>query len=325
VITMLLWLVMLAAIGLTIAASYGNFHAHLAFSYPAGAFGTGLLGGLGSGLIIAIYDYLGYYTTAEMADELANPGRVLPRSIMYSIGAMMLIYLALNIGVIGTMPWQRVAKSTSVASAVVTQNWGHAAAQVVTVLVLITAFASVFAGLLGGSRLPFNAARDRVFFRVFGRLHPKHDFPHVALLVLGLITAAGSFFSLTTVINLLLAVTVLVQSVAQIVALTVLRRRQPTLRRPYKQWLYPLPSLVALAGWAYVYASATGVSLIGSVVWIGAGVIAYVIWARLNRAWPFAPPEIREEYLDEQRAAAAGQAASPPAPPRDPPGRPATT
>jgi amino acid transporter len=161
------------------------------------------------------------------------------------------------------MPWQQVAKSTSVASAVVTQNWGHGAADVVTVLV-ITAFASVFAGLLGGSRLPYNAARDRVFFPVFGRMHSRHDFPHIALLATGVITAVGSFFDLTTVINLLLATAELVQSVAQVVALSVLRRRQPDLKRPYRQWLYPITSRAALAGWIYAYVSATSTSLIGS-------------------------------------------------------------
>jgi amino acid transporter len=311
VITTVLWLVMLVSVGLTIAAAYTAFHPHLAFTFPAGAFGSGFFGGLGAGLIIAIYDYLGYYTTAEMGDELANPGRVMPRSIIISIVVMCAIYLALNIGVIGAIPWQHVAKSTSIASLVVTRNWSHSAADVVTALIIVTAFASVFAGLLGGARLPFNAARDRVFFRVFGRLHPRHNFPHVALLVMGLITAIGSFFSLTTVINLLLAVAILVQSLPQIVALTVLRRRQPGLYRPYRQWLYPLPSLGALAGWLYVYSSASHTSLIGSGIWLGAGILAYLGWARVNDNWPFTKPEIREAYLEEQlHATALGEPSS---------------
>lgn len=68
----------------------------------------------------------------------------------------------------------------------------------ITALSLVTAMASVFAGLLGGSRVLYHAAREGLFFAVFGRLHPKHDFPQVSLLVMGLITAAGSFFTLTT-------------------------------------------------------------------------------------------------------------------------------
>ena len=121
--------------------------------------------------------------------------------------------------------------------------------------------------------------------------------------MLGVITAVASFFTLTTIISILTAVIVIVQAVAQIVALTVLRRRQPGLRRPYRQWLYPLPSLAALAGWIYVYASAGRVAIEWSVVWVVAGVLAYLGWARVTSAWPFGPKQIREAYLTPQRQA----------------------
>jgi amino acid transporter len=305
-LTTALWIIMLITVVTVIAACFTHFSPHLAFTYPAGAFhlDSRFFAGLGAGLLIAIYDYLGYNTVAYMGDELKDPGRTMPRSIIYSIFGMMLIYLALNIGVLGVVPWHDVAKSDSVASLAVTTAWGPGPAKLVTGLIIITAAASVFAGLLGGSRVPFHAARDKVFFGVFGRLHPRFDFPHVALLVMGAITAAGSFLTLTTVINMLTAVAVLVQSVAQIVALTVLRRRQPGLRRPYRQWLYPVPSLLALIGWLYVYKSATGLAIWLSLAWIGGGLLAFAGWARVNHAWPFAPIRVREVYLDLQREAA---------------------
>ena len=302
-----LWIIMVLAVGLTTAAAYSDFHLNLAMSLPPGAGDLGkFFTGLGAGLIIAIYDYAGYNTTAYMGDELKNPGRVMPRSIIVSIAAMMVFYLAMNVGVIGTVPWQDVAKSSSVASLVVSRNWGHTAAAIVTILILVAAFASVFAGLLGGSRVPFHAARDGVFLSAFGRLHSKHNFPHVALLVMGVITAAGSFFDLTTVINMLVAVSVLLQSVAQIAALTVLRRRQPQLRRPYRQWLYPVPSLIALVGWFYVYYATDRQSQILSTAWIVAGVVAFLIWARVTRVWPFGPKEVQEVFLERQRQDEAG-------------------
>ncbi|MEB4636804.1 APC family permease [Burkholderia contaminans] len=300
-----LWVIMVLAVGLTIAAAYSDFHLNLAMSLPPDAGNIGkFFTGLGAGLIIAIYDYAGYNTTAYMGDELKNPGRVMPRSIIVSIVAMMVFYLAMNIGVIGTVPWQDVAKSTSVASLVVSRNWGHGAAAFVTVLILIAAFASVFAGLLGGSRVPFHAARDGVFLSAFGRLHRRHDFPHVALLVMGVVTAAGTFFDLTTVINMLVAVAVLLQSVAQIAALTVLRRRQPALHRPYRQWLYPVPSLVALVGWLYVFYATDYLSQVMSTIWIALGLIAFLIWARVARQWPFGPKYVRETFLEQQKSAA---------------------
>jgi amino acid transporter len=256
--------------------------------------------GLGAGLIIGIYDYLGYNTTAYIGDELRNPGRTMPGSIIISVIAMMFIYLLLNISVLGVAPWQEIAHSTSVASLVVERSWGHLAAAVMTVLIIVTAFASVFTGLLGGSRVPFQAAQDKVFLSVFARLHAKHGFPHVALLTMGVVTAIGTFFDLTEVINMLLAVTIIVQSIAQIAALVVLRKRQPNLKRPYKQWLYPVPCVIALVGWVYVYVSASTLSLILSGIWIIAGLLVFAMWARLNKSWPFAPIEIRETYLGEQ-------------------------
>ncbi|HET7570877.1 MAG TPA: APC family permease [Gammaproteobacteria bacterium] len=284
-ITTGLWIIMLASVGLVIAACFSHFDPHLAFHFAGG--GAGFLAGLGSGLIIAVYDYLGYYTSAYMGDELRDPGRVMPRSIVIAIVAIMLLYLALNIGVLGVVPWQTVAHASSIGSLVLERTWGYTAAAIVTVLILVTAFASVFAGLLGGSRVPFYAARDQVFFKAFGRLHHRHDFPHIALLAMGVVTAIGSFFDLTEVINMLLAASVLVQSLAQIAALIVLRRRRPDLHRPYRQWLYPLPCVIAAVGWIFVYFSATALSLVLSGIWVAAGIVAFLAWAKLNGAWPF--------------------------------------
>lgn len=296
----ILWFIMLVSILLVTIASFTHFDPKLAFTYPQGAFTLDgkFFMGLGAGLVIGIYDYLGYNTTAYMASEVRNPGRVLPWSIIVPILLMMVFYLVMNIGVLGVAPWQTVAASSSVASLVLEHTWGKVAAQIVTVLILITAFASVFMGLLGGSRVPFNAARDGLFFRPFARLHPRYHFPTLGVLVMGVLTAAFSFFNLSAVISMLTAVIVLVQGVAQIVALTVLRRRQPTLRRPYRQWLYPLPSIIALLGWAYVYYAAGWLPIVLSLAWVVIGVIAFLIFAKVENIWPFAPIEIHEEFLE---------------------------
>ena len=301
-ITTVLWSVAFLCVGMVIVASLTNFHPDLAFTYPkdAFAFGGPFWAGLGAGLLISIYDYLGYNTAAYLGAEVRDPGRVLPRSIVISVIGIMVVYLLMQVGVLGVVPWQEVSKSDSVASLVLDRTWGKAAADVVTVLVCITAFGSVFAGLLGGSRVPYNAAADGLFFRPFARLHPRHHFPHVALLVMGLITAIGSFFTLSTVISVLLAVFVIIQAIAQVLVLTVLRRRQPGLPRPYRQWLYPVPSLVALAGWTYVYVSAGRTPIMFSIVVLAAGVAAFLVWARIERQWPFGPKHVREAFLEEQ-------------------------
>ena len=302
VITNLLWIIMIISVGGVILASFTHFHASMAFAFPPGAFHMGkqFFGGLGAGLLVAIYDYLGYNTTAYMGDELRDPGRVLPKSIIYSIAAMLVIYLAMNIGVLGVLPWQEVAKSTSIGALVFERTWGIAAARVFTALIIVTAFASVFTGLLGGSRVPFNAAKDRVFFPIFGRLHPQLRFPHVALIVMCAITAIGTLFDLTVVINMLVALLALVQSIGQIVALTVLRHRQPQLHRPYRMAGYPLPSIIAAIGWGYVYYSSGWKTILWSLGLLVIGVLGFLIWAKVEGLWPFAPLQIHEEFLRRQ-------------------------
>ncbi len=306
-LTNILFGIMLISIGAVIVASLTHFNPALAFTYPSNAFtlNGSFFAGLGAGLIIGIYDYLGYNTTAYMGAEMRNPGRVIPRSIFIAVLGVMILYLALNIGVLGVVPWQKVAQSTSIASLVLEQLWGKGVASVVTVLILVTAFASVFAGLLGGSRVPYNAARDGVFLRQFGKLHPRYHFPHIALIVMCVITAIGSFFNLSTVISMLVAVIVLLQGIGQVAALIVLRRRQPNLKRPYRMWLYPLPAIIAIVGWVYVYYASGLLPILLSLAWVAAGVVAYLLWARfVEHTWPFGPKEIKEEYLEQPEEAA---------------------
>ncbi|WP_042363988.1 APC family permease [Streptacidiphilus neutrinimicus] len=334
-VTVAMWAVMIVSVAAVILASFTHFHPSLAFTWPAhaiqpthGAFWIGFA----SGLTIGIYDYLGYNTTAYMGAEVKNPGRVLPRSIIWSIVAIMAIYLLLQIGVLGVIRWQDMldpnnVASQSVASAVLEKTFGKTTADVVTWLILITAFASVFTGLLGGSRVPYDAARDQVFFKSFAKLHPKHKFPVLGLVSMGVITAAGFLFArhvgttathppLGILITLLTTVMVIIQALAQIAAVTVLRKRQPHLARPYKMFLYPLPSVVAGIGWLVIYGYADkanpGVHPIEwSLGWVALGVVAYLIWSRVEKSWPFGEKQIREQFLaDQQAAELAGSAAT---------------
>jgi amino acid transporter len=266
--------------------------------------------GLGAGLVLAIYDYFGYYTVSYMGDEVRRPGRVIPRAIVFSILGVMVIDLAMNIGTIGVIPWRRAEKSTSIGTDVLRHVWGTPGATAVTILIIWTAFASVYTGLLGASRLPFNAARDGVFLRAFARLHPTLKFPYVSLLAMGLVTAIACFLPLTTVINALIAMAIWVQFIGQIAALTILRRKQPGLPRPYRQWLYPIPSALALIGWVYIYQASGWPAIRIMLGWTILGLVAYLIWARVNRLWPFGEKLITEEFLDAPHAPAGDPAGS---------------
>jgi len=294
-ITISLWIGTLVAMTAVIVTGALHFDRRLALDVPPGglAFSLGFLLGLGTAARIGVYDYLGYYDVCYIGDEVREPGRVIPRSILVATVVVAVLYLAINLSVIGVLPWRSFVpagahpESDFIVSAFMQRVYGARVAGLFTLLVLWTAFGSVFALLLGYSRVPYAAAQEGYFFRVFGRLHATGGFPHVSLLVIGVISIVACGFSLGTVIDALIATRILVQFVGQIAGLVILRRRRPELPRPYRMWLYPVPAFVALAGWAFIFATTgPGVMLFGLGLLL-LGVVSFFLWSRRIGAWPF--------------------------------------
>src|SRR5215813_3064839 len=252
-ITVSLWIGTLLTTGVVIVTGVIYFDPKIAFDFPPGAFNfsTGFLFGLGAASRIGVYDYLGYYAVCYIGDEVKNPGRTIPRSVIIRVIAVAVSYIAINFSIIGIVPWRELTAEGNpsaqfIVSLLMERIYGPNVAAVVTVMILWTALGSCFALLLGYSRIPFAAARDGYFFNVFSRLHRKHNFPHVSLLVIGVVAIFCSFFSLGIVIDVLIATRIIVQFAGQIFAVALLRKNSPKMERPYRIWLYPLPSLIAL-------------------------------------------------------------------------------
>jgi amino acid transporter len=295
-ITVSLWIGTLLTVAMVIVTGALNFDARIAFDFPPDAFkfSTGFLFGLGAASRVGIYDYLGYYDICYIGDEVKNPGRTIPRSVIISVIVVALIYIAINLSIIGIVPWRQFvpAETTKpfsdfVVSVMMEKIYGRPVAVLVTLMILWTAFGSCFALLLGYSRIPFAAARDGYFFNLFARLHPRHKFPYVALLVIGVLAIAFSFFSLGLVIDALIALRILVQFIGQIFAVALLRRHAPHLERPYRIWLYPLPSFIALVGWLFIYLTLDRRIIMASLSALLIGVICFLLWSRWTMRWPF--------------------------------------
>jgi amino acid transporter len=260
----------------------------------------GFLLGLGAASRVGIYDYLGYYDVCYIGEEVKNPGRTIPRSIIISVVAVALIYILINLSIIGVVPWREFVPAAEkpgsqfVVSLMMEKVYGPTVASVLTVMILWTAFGSVFALLLGYSRIPFAAARDGYFFKVFARLHPKGKFPTVSLLTIGLISIVCSFLPLGIVIDVLIATRIIVQFIGQIVAVTLLRRHAPNLERPYRMWFYPIPSLLALLGWIFVFATSGGEVIQFSLVALLVGILSFLLWSYRSARWPFGDPAAEE-------------------------------
>lgn len=265
-ISMFLWTGVIATLGWILFAGATHFHPALAFSFPAGAFHLSpkFFLGLGAATLLATYDYWGYYNVCFLGGEIRNPTRNIPRAILLSIAIVAALYLAMNISVLGVIPWQQIVGAhrtnlgTSVIAVFIERLYGTGAGRTMAVLILWTAFASIFSLLLGYSRVFYAAAADGNFFPQFARLHPRHRIPHVALLWLGVAASLACFFRLIDVIAALVVIRLVLQFLLQQVGLLLLRRRKPELFANYKMRLYPLPVWIAIAGSVFMLLSRHG-------------------------------------------------------------------
>ena len=297
-ITISLWIGTLLTTLAVIITGLMHFNFARAFDFPPGAFNFsfGFLFGLGAASRIGVYDYLGYYDICYIGDEVKNPGRTIPRSIIISVICVAIIYFAINLSLIGVVPWREFVpaeahpESNFIVSIFMEKIYGPKVATVFTAMVLWTAFGSVFALLLGYSRIPYAAAQDGYFFQVFARLHPAKNFPYISLVVLGIISIVCSFFSLGIVIDALITTRILIQFMGQIFAVTLLRKQSPKTARPYRMWLYPLPSIVALVGWIFIFATTEWPVILVGVGTLLLGAIFFFVWSWYTQRWPFALP-----------------------------------
>jgi basic amino acid/polyamine antiporter, APA family len=295
-----LWVGVFATLLWVIISGVTHFDSARAFDFPPDAFklSPSFFTGMGAAMLIAVYDYWGYYNVCFFGGEVKDPGRTIPRAVIYSILAVAAIYIVMNISILGVIPWQdmmEVAQPENqnvrryIISVFMERLYGNWAGYLATGLIMWTAFASVFSLLLGYSRVPYAAALDGNYFKIFSRVHQKHRFPYVSLIVMGAVAAIFCLLRLADVIAALVVIRILVQFLAQTVGVIVLRIRRPDLPRPFRMWLYPVPALVAFIGFVYVLISRPNFQkeLRYAVVLLIVGVTIYSVRAWRRREWPF--------------------------------------
>ena len=253
----------------------------------------GFAAALGFASVKTIYSYLGYYNVCHLGAEIKNPSKNIPRSMFISITGIAILYLSMNISVASVLPFQTIVESKYVVSAYIQALYGANAGAIVTVLILLVAFASLFAATLGYSRIPYAAAKDKSFFSYFAEVHPKLHFPHRSLLVLGSIAFVFSLlFRLKEVIDAILAMRILIQFIGQAIGLMLLVKRKGKTFFPWKMPLYPLPLLLAITIWIGIFISTGTKMMLGGLTVISLGLLVFFIAKKMQ--WIGEKEEIEE-------------------------------
>ncbi|WP_461130129.1 APC family permease [Spirosoma aerophilum] len=289
-IGLVMWGAVLLTLGWIIVGGLTNARIPLAQTFESmGSVSGGLLAaGLGQASVKTIYCYLGYYNVCHLGSEIQRPTRNIPASMFISIIGIAGLYLLMNLSVVSVVPWQIAQNSNFIVSTFVETLYGPGAAQLATVLVLLVAFSSLFAVLLGYSRVPYAAAVDGQFFKIFAKLHPTRQFPYISLLFLGGLGFVFSLlFRLGDVIMAILAMRIVIQFVGQAIGLMLLHRRRAASEFPFRMPLYPLPVLLAIAVWLFIFFSTGLTFMLSGLTVIGLGIVAFLASAGIRKQWPF--------------------------------------
>jgi amino acid transporter len=278
--------------GFAHAAANGGWHMPASPAQSAAV----AIGGLAQATLIATYDYWGYYNITFLGSEVRQPEKTIPRAILLSVAFVASLYVVMNLSALPSihdaamhMKESAVLRLQLVAE-IARSAFGQWAGYTIAALVMWTAFASVFSLLLGYSRVPFAAAQSGNYFRFLAAVHPKHGIPHRSLVALGLVASAFCFFSLQQVITMLVVTRIVLQFFLQHVGVMLLRAQRPQLERPFRIPLYPLPPLLAMAGFVFILVNRSN-ALAGLAVAAGiavSGTLIYLVRAKRLAQWPFA-------------------------------------
>ena len=290
-VSVIVTVVVLATCLWIIVSGVAHFDSAIAFSFPPGAFHLSrpFWLGLGSATLIAVYDYGGYNNVCLLGEEVREPRKTIPRAVIYSIILIAILYLAMNLSIIGTVPWRQGMHSKAIVADYMQILYGRWGGVLVSGLILIASWGSVFAIILGFSRVPYAAAAAGHFFKPFARLHPTGKFPTTSLLVMGGLSALACLFSLVDLISVLIVIQTMLQFAAQCVAVILLRRKSIAAPGAFRMPLYPLPAIVALAGWIYIVVSSNPIHIAIGFAMAVIGTTIYLLQARQKREWPFNP------------------------------------
>ncbi len=282
-LSVIMWAVVASTILWLIISAFTHFDAQLAFTYPENAFDFTPLFfvALGQASIKSIYSYLGYYNVCHLGAEIVNPQRNIPKSIFISIAGIAALYISMQIGILGVIPWQEAQHSEFIVSTFFEKLYGHTTAQVATGLILFIALSSLFAVMLGYSRVPYAAAKDGNFFKVFAKLHPTKHFPYVSLLALGGLAFGFSLlFKLKDIITAIIIMRILVQFISQSAGVIALHFKSKKLRLPYRMPFFPIPAILGIMVWLFVFFSSSTQFILGALGIIVTGCLLYFIKER---------------------------------------------
>ncbi len=275
-------LVGIIAAGLLAKGGWDHFHTTPGVR-PEGALGARFA----TGMIGALFSYAGWSYTSYVAGEIDNPRRNLPLSILLGMAVVLAAYLGVNVAYMKVLPFRELQQSSLVASDAMRRVIGPGSAGLIAAAVMVSTVGALNAVTLAYARIGFAMARDGLFFERLRTVHPRYHTPADAIVVLAMVAAAfalsGSF---EQIVNYFAFIDYFFFGLA-VASVIILRRRFPSMPRPFKMWGYPVTPLLFLVTTAWYLSQVLTHRFRESMVGIGillAGIPFYWYWRRAQTA-----------------------------------------
>jgi APA family basic amino acid/polyamine antiporter len=255
VFTCLKVVLILIVAGLCFASASGSF-SNFTTTLPHA---VGGLSGFMAALIATLWAYDGWNDLTMVAGEVRRPERSLPIALIGGLLIVGFLFMATNAAIQYILPAAQIAVSDRPAVAALTVFAGPAGAGFVAAAMALSIFVTLNGTIMSGARIPFAAARDRLFFRQFAHINPRWQSPSTSLIVQALISTVLLFF--LSRFQQFFELAVFAEWLFYMLTATtvfVYRRTRPNAPRPYKVWGYPLlPAIFVVSATAVLISSYT--------------------------------------------------------------------
>ncbi len=212
---------------------------------------TGMIGMIAFATVATLWAYEGWTNLNTVAEEMKNPKKNLPLSIVIAIGGILVIYTLFNYSIYRVIPHTEIVTMINggnyyLGTEVAKRIFGNVGGTIVLVGMIISMFGSLNGMILAFPRTYYAMAKEGHFFKSYGKLHPKYKVPHVSIIGQCVISVALVLFRNLDQLTSMVVFSGMLFNVLVVVAVLIYRKKYPDLERPYKMWGYPVTVIITI-------------------------------------------------------------------------------
>jgi len=241
--------------------------------------------GFGAAILGTLWAYDGWIGVTNIAGELKNPAKEMPKAIIYGVTLVIFVYVLINAALLNIMPIENIVASSTPASDAAVILFGNVGATFITAGIIVSVFGAMNGYILTGARVPLamGERKQLPYSTQISKLHKSFGTPANALIMEGILAVIYIFSGTFNTLTDLLVFVLWIFFVMGVFGIFILRKKVPAEKRPYKVWLYPVTPIIGIVGGVYILYSTIVSAPLNSIIGIGITLIGLPVFYYLKR------------------------------------------